>query len=371
MDKKQLTTAQPDGTITLVPEKPKPTVYTAEQLAEEELEPIQFIVADVLAEGVCILSASPKIGKSWFALQLCLAITKGKPFMNKQVKVGEAIYFDFESGRVLQQDRLKKMLNGAKAPRELYYVSGEVPRIGEGFEEFLLDFINEHPGIRLVVIDVFKYIQPLKKNKNESEYESVYRDISSLKKIADEKHLSIILITHNRKLRDEADSFNNVLGSTGIFGASDETILIEKKDRRKPEATISITGRTVQQNDFIAVFNKKTCIWEFKGDLDNYEYQMELEQYNANPIIATIKKCIDKGDGFWKGKASDLIKESHVLGTHIRDDSKSVGRSIKKLEKDLWDYDCIRFDVKDSGGCALYKFYRSIPFEDTPLNTRK
>ncbi|MDR1805662.1 MAG: AAA family ATPase [Clostridium sp.] len=42
----------------------------------------RFLVDSLLAEGLYVLAGKPKIGKSWFALQLCLAVAKGKQFLS-------------------------------------------------------------------------------------------------------------------------------------------------------------------------------------------------------------------------------------------------------------------------------------------------
>ena len=47
-------------------------------LMEQELTPIKYIVLDFLSQGLHILAGSPKTGKSWLVLWLCLQISKGE-----------------------------------------------------------------------------------------------------------------------------------------------------------------------------------------------------------------------------------------------------------------------------------------------------
>ncbi len=42
------------------------------------LKPINFIIENLLSEGLHILAGSPKVGKSWLALWLSVAIAKGQ-----------------------------------------------------------------------------------------------------------------------------------------------------------------------------------------------------------------------------------------------------------------------------------------------------
>lgn len=37
----------------------------------------QFVVGELLPQGLHLLAGSPKVGKSWFVLWLCLQVSKG------------------------------------------------------------------------------------------------------------------------------------------------------------------------------------------------------------------------------------------------------------------------------------------------------
>lgn len=45
--------------------------YTLQELYKQPIEPIPWVVEDLLAPGLYFLGGSPKVGKSWLALQLC------------------------------------------------------------------------------------------------------------------------------------------------------------------------------------------------------------------------------------------------------------------------------------------------------------
>ena len=53
---------------------------SAAQLMEKPIEPREFVVRGLLPQGLSILGGAPKIGKSWFVLDLCLHIATGDPF---------------------------------------------------------------------------------------------------------------------------------------------------------------------------------------------------------------------------------------------------------------------------------------------------
>jgi hypothetical protein len=54
-----------------------PKTLTAAELLSLELPPIRWSVAGLLPEGVTLLAGKPKLGKSWMALGIAIAISTG------------------------------------------------------------------------------------------------------------------------------------------------------------------------------------------------------------------------------------------------------------------------------------------------------
>ena len=67
-----------------------------QKLLEMELPPIRFIIDELLPQGFYILAGSPKIGKSWLLLLLCLQVAKGEPFWNRSTEKGTVLYLCLE-----------------------------------------------------------------------------------------------------------------------------------------------------------------------------------------------------------------------------------------------------------------------------------
>ena len=55
--------------------------------------PHPMIVEDLIAQGLTILGGTPKIGKSWLALDLALSVAKGVPFLGKPVHKTGVLYY--------------------------------------------------------------------------------------------------------------------------------------------------------------------------------------------------------------------------------------------------------------------------------------
>src|SRR5215217_4338909 len=139
---------------------PTPTTMTAAELMDKELPPVKWAVSGVLPEGVTILAGKPKMGKSWLALGLCVAVASGGRALGKiRAECGGALYLGLEDQERRLQRRLKKILAGGNAPEGLE-VTWAWPRLDQGGVEALRDYLKERPATRLLVIDTLKKIRP-------------------------------------------------------------------------------------------------------------------------------------------------------------------------------------------------------------------
>lgn len=337
--------------------------FTASQLIRAEFAPLKVIVEDILKIGVCVLAAKSKMYKSWLCLQLAIAVAKGQMLLGKKTTKSDVLYIDLENDKRLSRERLIKLLDGEEAPSNLFIIN-DVPTMENGFSSALENFLEEHSGIHLIIIDVFTIIKYTKKT-NQSDYETDYKSISELKKIAEKYEASIVLVAHSRKMIDPTDPFSNIMGSTAMMGASDQAIVIHKENRSDKEATISITGRTVEAEDFKAEFDKETCKWKLLGSVEDYEDKKKEEAYRSDPIVKTIKKAIRANGGKCSGRASDFIQDSKRFGCTIYGSPQSFNKKLEKLIPDLEYYDNIIYTATTKGQASIiHNFEQEIPFEE-------
>lgn len=81
--------------------------YTLQELYAYPMEPICWLVEGLLAPGLYFLGGSPKVGKSWLALQLCLAVCRGESFLGFRTRKSEVLYLALEDGPRWLQDAAK------------------------------------------------------------------------------------------------------------------------------------------------------------------------------------------------------------------------------------------------------------------------
>ena len=77
-----------------------------ETLMSRPLQPLNFVVDTLISQGLHILAGSPKVGKSWLALWLAVAVAKGEPVWGMQVKQGTTLYLCLEDSQLRIQNRL-------------------------------------------------------------------------------------------------------------------------------------------------------------------------------------------------------------------------------------------------------------------------
>jgi len=237
----------------------KLTVIDGETLMDMRLPPQRFCIQTLLPQGLSILSGASKIGKSWMALDMCLHVAKGEPMWNQPTTSGTVLYLCLEDNYHRIQDRLLKITDDV--PANIYFAIS-AKTLAEGLGDQIRDFMSEHRDTIFVAVDVFQMIRG---GENENSYACDYRDMLQLKQIATELNIALLVVHHNRKLRDE-DPFNMLSGTNGLLGAADAGFVLLRSKRDQSNATLHCTGRDIESRELELKFNKDNCTWELLKD---------------------------------------------------------------------------------------------------------
>lgn len=235
----------------------------ADTLMTTPLPATRFIVEGLLPEGVHILAGAPKIGKSWFALWLCLRVAKGEPVWDFPTKQGTVLYLCLEDSYARIQNRLFQITEDAPSTLHFANLAGS---IGSGLDEQVREFLNEHPQTVLIVVDTLQKIRHPSDASNP--YASDYRDLGVLKKLTDEYGIAILLIHHLRKMSDD-DPLNMISGTTGISGAADSSFVLKPDRRGSDTATLYCTGRDIEYRELPLRFRRDDCTWELMQSVEH------------------------------------------------------------------------------------------------------
>ena len=232
---------------------------SCEEIMTTLYKPIEFAVDELIAQGLYILAGSPKVGKSWLALQLCLAVAKGEKLLERETRGGTALYLCLEDGYERIQKRLYELTD---EPSDKLFFSIMADSIGCGLEQEIEKFKSVYDDLRLVVIDTLQMVR----SEAESTYGNDYAELLPLKNLAQQLGISIVLVHHLRKAAD-SDPFNMVSGSTGLNGCVDGLLVLMKAKRSANQATLHCTGRDIEDKELL--LTRQGARWELADESED------------------------------------------------------------------------------------------------------
>ena len=331
--------------------------FDAFWLQGADIPPPLWIVNNVLPQGLALLCAPSKAGKSWMVFDMALSVARGKEFLDFTTNKCGVLYYALEDSKYRLKERMMKLLKKDTAPSNLRFIT-KTETIDGGFFDLLKEELKAHKDIKLVIVDTLQKVRG-KALSNETLYGGEYREMGEVKELADELGICLMFVHHTRKQLDENDVFNMISGSTALMGAADTIIVISKK-RKDEFATLTMTGRDIKQDDLVISFDEMEWRWQIKGTAEEMEAKRERQEYEQNPVIITIKELVKRNPlTGWKGSANDLLKAVYdITGKQVAESATSVGRLISKYEYKLH---CDDIDHKASkSGSRAHTFTKIV-----------
>jgi hypothetical protein len=256
-----------------VDEEPAPagvarrTSWSARELLATDFPEPRFAVPNLVPEGLTFFAGAPKLGKSWLALGLGIAVASGGRALGQiKVDAGKTLYLALEDSPRRLRDRLGILLNGDEGPEGLHFET-EWARLGDGGAENLADWLIANPDARLVVIDVFTRIRP-RELKRTDFYQADYEASAALQAVATEYGIAIMCIYHTRKA-EASDFVETVQGTFGLAAGAD-TILVARRGRGQADAVLHVTGRDIPDQELALRFSPEARTWSLMGDAAEY-----------------------------------------------------------------------------------------------------
>jgi AAA domain len=237
-------------------------IFAAATLQHMTFPPLKFIVPELIPEGATLLVSRPKLGKSWFVLDVAVAVASGRFTLGELKPMsGDVLYLALEDGRRRLQRRLTKLLPTYGEPwsQRLKFAT-EWPKADQGGLADIEAWISSVESPRLVVVDTLAQFRKPPSAKAQL-YAEDYAAIAGLQKIASAHCLGIVIVHHDRKMEAD-DVFDTVSGSLGLTGAAD-TILVMK--RQAGAVTLHVRGRDIEEREKALQFDKQACRWSILG----------------------------------------------------------------------------------------------------------
>ncbi len=237
------------------PEEVSASTIDAVDLLELDIPPLQWIVPDLLPEGTTVLAGPPKLGKSCLVYQVAVEVALGGELLGREIAQGDVLYLALEDGKRRGQTRLRAALGDRSMPRGRLEVRWSAAKLGEGLEQELLDWLDQHPGARLVAIDTLQRVRA-RGDARRNAYEVDVEDLGRLQDIFKDRAVGLLIVHHSKK--DAGDDFlASVSGTYGITGSADTTLVIQRK-RLETFGKLVVTGRDVQEVEEPVQFNGMT-----------------------------------------------------------------------------------------------------------------
>ena len=317
------TNSSPSQTVVTEPENKqkrkrfkKLKTVSGDELMKKTVKPVRFVVKDLLPRGLNIVAGKRKEGKSWLMLDLCFSVAAGEKFLDFDTEQGTVLYLDLE-------DPETRLLQRAREIRDVipsrFHEATRAGKLGAGLAEQIEDFVQNHPDTNLVVIDT---LQKIRKPKGDT-YAGDYQVVSPLKNLADKLEIAIVCIHHTRKMKAK-DTFDSVLGSTGLTAAADGIYVLERKAEGKPFGQLSFISRDIPDGEISVRFDHDTCRW-----YPVTPYDMEREMLLADEAMSALIDFM-KHETIFEGTATELCER---LGLKIG--ANNLSYKLAKYENSL------------------------------------
>ena len=257
---------------------PPSGLVTLQALLEKPLLATRWTVTDLLPEGLSLLAGKPKQGKSWFALQLAFDVATGlKVLSTYPTTQGDVLYLALEDTESRIQERAKRLLTSMSMPVTPAGITFATtwPRLDQGGMAQLEVYLHTHPHYHLLVIDTWAKLAPFTTGTSHNQYMDDYASLTQLKHLAEQFHLSILVIHHLRKT-SATDVLDEITGSTSLVGVAD-TILVLKRERGQQEATLFVTGRDIVERSSSLTFDSVKTQWVFTPSDETQEHEVASE----------------------------------------------------------------------------------------------
>jgi hypothetical protein len=299
--------------------------------------PVDYIWDSHLVAGtVSAVVAKPKVGKSTFARNLCLAIARGEEFLGSPTRKGECIYLALEERE--NEIRADFMSLGAAGTEPILIHAAPSP--AEGMLA-LLELVRANKP-RLVVIDpLFR----LARIRDDKAYAEIYGALGPLIDVARETGTHVMLLHHSGK-GQKADAIDAPLGSTAISGAVCTLVVLKRGENYRTIQTVQRVPTDLPET--VLAFSAETK-------------RLSLGTGKAEADICAIEDGIMD----YLQNAGDMRTESEIA-EHVEG---KTGPKRKALRSLVEQGQVIRAGTGKKGDPFTYKF--SFPCSQPIVGTRE
>jgi hypothetical protein len=331
------------------PSKKKSLLLSAAELLTMQFAPEQWIVGNLLridSKRMSLLLGQPRDGKSTVAMQLCVSVTQGKPFLGRNTMRAPVIFWQTEAELRKVASSLNRLGYNAANDEKLLILNSCA---AENNVTALRRELIAHPDVRLVVIETLDDLLRIPDlNKNTAAREAFDKFDNTV--MSEFSHRCAFLALHHLKKRECDREGNMIMGATVISGRTDAVWYIRRKSDDDEQRIFHADVRSgVQIPKTLLNFSKETETNTLGRTV------AEERKLGAGKTAETIKKAIVE---YFATHANTTFKQDCFPSVDGNSDLK------RKMFKELLSSGCL---VKTGDGTRNSPFvYRVavIPMEE-------
>lgn len=274
----------------------KMETITAKKLYTMKLPPSSFVVDGLLPKGLHIFAGPPKVGKSRLLLQLALAVASGNSFLGLDTEQGTVLSLCLEDNLSRLQKRVSELTDD---PPDTLHLATIAESLADGLCDQLVNFLEEHDDTNLIIIDTLQKVRDGTGDGNL--YASDYKDVGTLKRIADEYGIALVLVHHLRK-REASDPHMMISGTSGLVGAADGSYVLCKEQPGDKSVQLYVRGRDVEEAVFTLEQDADLSEWILTGCDAPSSDLLEAEP----ALCKVVEHLYDRH--FFEGTATELVE---------------------------------------------------------------
>lgn len=335
-------------------------------LAEREIAPKVPLYEGFIYPGAYLLVGRPKVGKSWWMLQLALAAAEGRAFLGFQcVTPGEVLCILAEDDDARVKSRLQHM-GYVTFPSNIHFVTQQgfielakkyAPHMT--FEQFLKLYLKGHPGVKYCFLDTEVTIRQIWAGERKAVRElnriteSDYQQTRAYDEIALEFAVFIALTNHAKKRNGEEIDIHESINrsNTAFAGCSGSIVLADYPDRNHLEGSsnkrvLGIRARDLRDDVALALRQRaEDACFESLGAYSEVR-QSEAEE----EIMETVLRIQEEVGGASYTTNEDIAQE---LGLKTFTVKRRVSRMLEKPERRYWGKYIVSTKRGRNGGIRL------------------
>lgn len=234
-------------------------VVTAAELHHARFPPLAEFVPGLVVEGFGIVAGPPKLGKSWWTLNLALAVAAGGCAFGKiRVVQRDVLLLALEDSHRRVQARIRDVWGDGIPPHRLHILTDIGPGV---LLATMAAWLHHHPG-GLVILDTLGRARP-QRRRGDDPYIADYQAGVALKNIVDAYPGSALLGVHHTRKASSDDFVDDLSGTLGLAGSADY-VLVLRRQRNSNDANLQITGRDAPEGEY--AFTIAGGTWTLAGD---------------------------------------------------------------------------------------------------------